>query len=91
MATSSTRTEHLPVWVFSDAKDAKWLGGISGILNGKFSYLNLCMTVGISIVQNILSSVFTLVTPTSKPNQCSYLRCGTNIEESPGPEDLQCI
>lgn len=58
MATGSTRTKHLPVWVFSDAKYAKWLGGISGILNGKFSYLNLCMTVGISIVQNILSGVF---------------------------------
>lgn len=83
MATSSTRTEHLPVWIFSDAKDANWLGGNSGILNGKYGYLNLCMTIGISIAQNILSSRFTLVTPTSKPNQFSYSRCGANTEESP--------
>lgn len=82
MATSSTRTEHLPVWVFSDAKDASRLGGNSGILNGKCSYLNLCITMGVSIAQNTLSSGFTLVAPTSKPNQFSYSRCGANTEES---------
>jgi len=65
MATSNTRTGHLPVWVFSDANDANWLGGNSGILNGKFSHLNLYVTMGVSIAQNISSSGFTLVTPTS--------------------------
>lgn len=83
MATSSTRTEHLPVWVFSDAKDANWVGGNSGILNGKFSYSNLCVTMGVSIAQNVLSSGFTVVTPTSKPNQFSCSRCGAITEESP--------
>lgn len=75
--------------IASDAKyDAKQLGGNLGILKGKSSYFNLCTSVGINIVQNILPSGFSLVTPTSKSNQCSYLKCDTNTEQSPGPEDL---